>query len=191
MKKNNIVNFLFEAATLKRLQRTGWQILGENQESIAEHSFMVCVISYILAGKLKANSGKVVKMALFHDFSETRVGDIYKLADLYVKADVIKAAQDSFSNMGVNNELLSLFKEYEEEKTLEAKIVHDADTLSLCLELKLLIEHGNLHAKEWLAANVKALHLAEAKSLVLEIKNTDSQGWWKMERAKIHKSFRK
>lgn len=188
MKNKNLTNFLFEAATLKRLQRTGWQILGGgNKESIAEHSFMVCVISYVLSGRLKADSGKALKMALFHDFCETRVGDIYKLADLYLEADVIKAAKDSFSNLADDGELFTLFKEYEKEETLEAKIVHDADTIALILELKQLIENGNLNAYEWFDGNIKSLNLTLSKEMAEEIKKTNSQDWWKKERKTLHR----
>lgn len=184
-------DFLFEAATLKRLKRTGWQILGENEESIAEHSYMVGVISYLLAKEIGADAAKTVTMGLFHDLTETRVGDIYKLADKYVRADVMGAARDAFSSLKNPAQLLSLTVEYEEEKTLESKIVHDADTLALLLELKPLSEKGNIHAKEWLEANLDALRLPESKELALSIKNTDSQNWWKQERQEIHKSFKK
>ena len=118
-KSNNIINFLFEAATLKRLKRTGWQILGGNEESVAEHSFMAAVISYVLANQLKADTEKVLLMALFHDLSETRTGDVYKLADLYVKTDEHKANKDALHGLPNSNELIMMIKEYEKEKTLE------------------------------------------------------------------------
>ncbi len=192
MKNKNLANFLFEAAALIRLQRTGWQILGGgNKESVADHSYMVSVISFVLARQTKADIGKVLVMSLFHDFTESRMGDIYKLADLYVTADVTKAAGDAFSALPDEKELISVTREYEQRKTLEAKIVHDADTIALCIELKQLIEHGNLHAREWFEANVEGLTLKEAKELVMQIKKSDSQDWWKKEREKIHKSFLK
>ncbi len=191
MKNQKLVDFLFEAATLKRLRRTGWQILGENKESIAEHSFMVTVISLVLAENLKVNKEKVLTMALLHDFSETRTGDVYKLADLYVKVDEIKAAKDSFSNLPNSGKMMRLIEDYEEEKTLEAKIVHDADILALVIELKQLVEKGNYQAKEWLEANLEALNLPQAKKLGEKIKESDSQEWWRREREKIHKSFKK
>jgi putative hydrolases of HD superfamily len=186
-----IINFLFEAAALKRLKRTGWQILGENEESVAAHSYMVAVISYALAYEVGAKIQKVLTMALFHDFTESRMGDIYKLADGYVKGDVIKAANDAFAKVSFNKDLIILTKEYEDENTLEARIVHDADTLALCLELKQLIERGNIHAKVWFTANKDALRLDISKKIISEIENTDSQAWWVKEREKIHRGFKK
>ena len=186
------VKFLFEAATLKRLQRTGWQILGGgNQESIAEHSYMVCVISIVRAQNLKVNLEKILTMALFHDLSETRIGDIYKLADLYVKTDEKKARRDVFSNLNDDKKTLSILDEYDKKLSLESKLVHDADTLALILELKQMIENGNLNAQEWLQANINCLKLKKSKELVREIETTNSQDWWRKERKEIHKSFRK
>ena len=119
MKLSSIVNFLFEAAALKRLQRTGWQILGDNQESIAEHTFMVCVISFVLAVKLKADLEKVLIIALFHDFEEARTGDVYKLADLYTQVDKKKAITDAFSKLPQSAKISKLIAEYEHKKTLD------------------------------------------------------------------------
>jgi len=189
MKKNNFANFLFEAATLKRLQRTGWQILGENRESIAEHSYMVAVVSFTLAVKTKADLEKILLMALFHDFVETRTGDIYKLSDLYVKADEKKAVLDVFSGLPFGGRIIGLVEEYRKNKTLESKIIHDADTLALCIELKQLIENGYQKAKEWYNANLEKLELLESKKLAKEINTSNSQDWWKKERDKIHSDF--
>ncbi|OGG20339.1 hypothetical protein A3D03_02190 [Candidatus Gottesmanbacteria bacterium RIFCSPHIGHO2_02_FULL_40_13] len=182
------VKFLFEAATLKRLQRTGWQILGGgNQESIAEHSYMVCVISIVLAQNLKVNLEKILTMALFHDLSETRIGDIYKLADLYVKTDEKKARRDVFSNLNDDKKTLSILDEYDKKLSLESKLVHDADTLALILELKQMIENGNLNAQEWLSANINCLKLKKSKELAREMETTNSQDWWRKERKTLHR----
>lgn len=188
--KNNLANFLFEAATLKRLQRTGWQILGGNRESIAEHSFMVAVIGYVLAGQLKADLGKVLLMALFHDFAESRTGDVYKLSDLYVQVDESKAIADAFGGLFFRDELVKATSEYEKRQTLESKIVHDADVLALCVELKQLLENGYQNAKEWYNANLENLKLSESRHLGKELSRTNSQDWWKKEREKIHKSYK-
>ena len=187
IKSNNFINFLFEAATLKRLKRTGWQILGVNEESVAEHSFMVAVISYILANQLKADEKKVLLMALFHDLSETRTGDIYKLADLYVKTDDNKAIKDILNGLPNSKGLIKTINEYEKEETQESKIVHDADTLALCIELKQLMENGNVHAEEWFEANIESLRLDISRQLANQLKKSDSQDWWKKEREILHK----
>ncbi|OGG03965.1 hypothetical protein A2W14_05890 [Candidatus Gottesmanbacteria bacterium RBG_16_37_8] len=189
--KTNPSDFLFEAAALKRLKRTGWQILGENQESIAEHTFMVVVISYVLAKKFKVNLEKILIMALFHDFEEGRTGDVYKLADLYTKTDKKKALRDVFSHLEKPKSIIDILKDYHQANTLAAKIVKDADTLALCIELKQLVEKGNIHAKEWLTANLDSLKTSEGKKLGSDLVKTDSQNWWKKERKILHNRLKK
>ncbi len=190
-KIKSLIDFLFEASVLKRLERTGWQILGANKESVAEHSFMVVIIAYILAKELDVNLEKILLMALFHDFSENRTGDVYKLADLYVQVDEKKAINDAFSSLNFGDDIIRLIAEYHKGKTIEAKIVHDADSLALCLELKQLIEQGNTNAKEWFDANLERLKLKCAQKIGQEVKSTNSQNWWKKERKIIHKSYNK
>lgn len=152
---------------------------------------MVTVISFVLASQTSADLEKVLLMALFHDASEARTGDVYKLADKYVKVDVAKATKDAFMGIPETRRIILLIKEYEEEKTLEAKIVHDADTLALCLELKQLMENGNIAAREWFEANIGSLRLKESMEIARKIKNTSSQDWWKKERADLHKLMNK
>ena len=189
--KFSLVNFLFEAATLKRLKRTGWQILGDNQESIAEHTYMVCIIGFVLASKLKADIEKTLLIALFHDFEETRTGDVYRLADFYTTTDKNKAVADAFSTLSHSAKIAELLEDYEKKNSLEAKIVKDADTLSLCIELKQLIEKGNTNAKDWLDANIEALKLSEAKKIGRELTESNSQDWWKKERIKLRLIMKK
>ena len=43
-----ITNLVYEAAVVKRMQRTGWQILGDNEEGVGEHTFMTAVIASIV-----------------------------------------------------------------------------------------------------------------------------------------------
>lgn len=191
-KAQHVINFFYEASALKRLQRTGWQILGGNGESVAEHSYMVTVISLALSENLTVDTEKLLLMALFHDFCESRTGDVYKLADFYTKVDEEKAVIDSFGPLGnLGNKLINIIKEYDDRKLLESLIVHDADTLALCLELKQMLEKGHENARQWYNANLDKLKLDNSKILAKEMSKTNSQDWWKKEREKIHKSFGK
>ena len=73
----DILNFLFEAGRLKRVPRTGWQLVGvADCESVADHTSRVAIIGYILALMEGVDPGTVVLMCLLHDFPESRLGDI-------------------------------------------------------------------------------------------------------------------
>ena len=188
--KNPLANFLFETQVLKRLRRTGWQILGVEDESISEHLYLTTVIAFILAKQLHVNMEKALVMSLFHDTHETRVGDVDKIALGYIKRDISKANKDIFQHLPFGGEVLSILGEYEKKKSLEARLVYEANVIALIIQLKTFVDRGNPHAKEWLTANKERVKLKESKMLVEEIMNTDSQDFWKDIRNKLHTKFK-
>ena len=187
MKK--ITNLVYEAAVVKRMQRTGWQILGDNAEGVGEHTFMTSVIAYFLAKQIKANMETVLTMAVFHDFHEARTGDLDKIATFYMTRDQDKANRDIFA--GIDDGLLQLLDEFEKKESLEARIVYEANVIAFLVELKLLEEKGNTHAREWLDGNITLLRLPEAIALARDLVATDSHDWWKNLRTTLYEEFLK
>ncbi|MDP1722436.1 MAG: HD domain-containing protein [Candidatus Gottesmanbacteria bacterium] len=198
MRINKITNLVYEAAVVKRMQRTGWQILGDNEEGVGEHTFMTSVIAYFLAKEISGtrpgleagvNMETVLVMSVFHDFHEARTGDLDKIATFYMTRDQDKANRDIFA--GIDDELLTTLNTYEEKETLEAKIVYEANVIAFLVELKLLEEKGNTHAREWLDGNLTRLRLPEAIELAKDLASSDSHDWWKNLRATLHEEFLK
>lgn len=198
VKINSVTNLVYEAAVVKRMQRTGWQILGDNQEGVGEHTFMTAVIAYFLAKAVsgtrpgleaRLNMETILAMAVFHDFHEARTGDLDKIASFYMTRDQEKANRDIFKS--IDDELLAILEEYEKKESLEARIVYEANIVAFLVELKLLEEKGNTHAKEWLDGNLTRLRLPEAVALAKDVANTDSHDWWKNLRATLHEEFSK
>lgn len=174
-----LVNFLFEAGMLKKTPRTGYQFLGSGKESVADHCFRTAIIGYILSlNHDKLDSFKVVLMCLFHDIAESRTGDRNYLNKRYVKVDEELAIKDLTKNIPFGSEIISLVKEFNTARTMEAKIARDADQIDLILELKAQLDLGNRYAKEWLKYSIERLKTEEGKKLAEEILRTDSTDWW-------------
>ena len=175
----NSANFLFEIGILKKTPRSGFQFLGTGNESVAEHSFRVAVIAYLLAkNEPKADMQKVVLMSLFHDFHEARTGDHNYVNKRYVTVDEDRAVNDLARKLPFGQEIISLIDEFNSRETLEAQLSHDADQLDFILELKRQQDLGNISAAEWLKYSVKRLITDYAKTLADEICSTDSSDWW-------------
>jgi len=175
----NIVNFLFEIGILKKTPRSGYQFLGTGNESVAEHSFRVAVIAYLLAkNEPKADIQKVVLMTLFHDFHEARTGDHNYVNKRYVTVNENKAVNDLARKLPFGQDIVSLIDEFNSRETLEAKLSQDADQLDFILELKRQQDLGNKSAAEWLKYSAKRLITDFAKKLADEIVTTDSSDWW-------------
>jgi len=175
----NIVNFLFEVGILKKTPRSGYQFLGTGNESVAEHSFRVAIIGYLLAkNEPKADIQKVVLMSLFHDFHEARTGDHNYVNKRYVTVNEDKAVNDLAQKLPFGQDIVSLIDEFNSRETLEAKLSQDADQLDFILELKRQQDLGNISAAEWLKYSAKRLITDFAKTLADEIVTTDSSDWW-------------
>ncbi len=137
-----MLELFLELGNLKRLPRTGWLLRGiPNPESVAEHSYRVALITMFLADELKARGVEIdveraLKIALLHDVGEARITDIPMPAQKYFdKAEgEVKALQDMLKVTGREKEYLSLFREYEEELTLEGKLVEFADRFEMLLQ---------------------------------------------------------
>jgi putative hydrolases of HD superfamily len=173
------VNFLFEIGMLKKIPRSGFQFLGTGGESVAEHSFRVAVIAYVLAkNEPKADMERVVLMSLFHDFHEARTGDHNYVNKKYVSINEEGAIDDLAGKLPFGKEIVSLISEFNSQETIEAKLSRDADQIDFILELKRQKDLGNQSAAEWLRYSVKRLVTDFAKKMADEIISTDSSDWW-------------
>lgn len=175
----DVVNFLFEAGMLKKTPRTGFQFLGSGSESVAEHTLKTIFIGYTLCRfEDEIDELKVLKMCLMHDLSEARTGDMNYVYKKYVTVDEEKAISELTETLPFGDDMKSTIDEFNEEKTREALIAHDADQLSLIFQLKECEDLGNKYSKEWIAFAVKRLHTDTASKMAATIVKTDSSGWW-------------
>lgn len=175
-----IIHFLFEAGMLKKTPRTGYQFLGSGEESVAEHTFRVTCIGYVLArlAQQPVDEMRLLKMCLFHDLPEARTGDHNYVNKKYVSIDEEKAIRDMTDPLPFGDEMADLIREFNGQETLEAKYASDADQLDFLLQLKESGDLGNRYAEDWIRAVFKRLQTEEAKGLAKEIVVTDSNAWW-------------
>jgi putative hydrolase of HD superfamily len=175
----DLINFLFEVGMLKKTPRTGYQFLGSGKESVAEHTFRMTIIGYLLSlQEPQADSMKTTLMCLFHDLHEARTGDLNYVNKRYVQIDEDKAIQDLAKGLPFSDQIVSLTREFTEGKSVEARISRDADQLDLILSLKEQKDLGNTYAREWLHYALKRLQTEAARSMAQEILETDSTEWW-------------
>jgi putative hydrolase of HD superfamily len=179
-----MLNTLIELQRLKRLDRTGWTLRGQpnGTESVASHSFGVCVTAMMLADEAKARGlevdcERVLRMALLHDWAETRVGDMPKTATNYFGAHVRKTAEtdafaDIVSGLGAGEaQYKSLYHDYEQRESLEARLVKAADVIDLLIQALALERAGAKGLDEfWQVAKEPDFKLpAGAREVVSEL----------------------
>ena len=156
---------------LKNLKRAGWQLKDvPDPESVAEHSFSVSLLVLMLAERLKLDSGKCTRMALVHDLAEAAVGDITPHDDISLeeKAGREKKAVDGIAR-STNIGLMGLWKEFEENKSKEANLVHDMDKIEMLLQALDYEKRYDKDLGEFFEYVKPRLVLADSKKMFAEI----------------------
>jgi len=138
-----IVEFLQRAGKLKRVRRTGWlSWVGiENPESVADHSYRSALIAMCIADLKEMNAEKLMRMLLLHDVHEAIIGDYdyfakkqigeheVKKRELEAIRKILEVLPEKFKQ-----KYFSLWIEFEEQKTLEAKIARQIDQLEMIFQ---------------------------------------------------------
>ena len=138
-----ISDFFFQIAGLKKLPRSGWKIkLGlTDSESVAEHSYMMSVMAMVLTDLKNLNSEKVIKMSILHDWAESKIGDFMpdeigydKKSELenYAMVEILESLPEQ-----IKTQYESLWNEFLERNTSEARLVHELDKLEMALQAKI------------------------------------------------------
>lgn len=187
-KNKQIVNFLFEVGTMRKLPRIHQQVLlsQDLSDNIATHSYRVSLIAWFLAKMEKVDPYKTMMMAFLHDVKEVRSGDHNYIHKKYVKIFEEEITKDQFSHLPYLD-LFNFVEEFEERKSKEATIAKDADLLDQMLLLKEYVHQGNHEAEIWLSGKgndnkintqYQGLKTESAKKLGREILEGKVSKWW-------------
>ena len=179
--KTALVNFLQEYGMLAHLPRSGFAFLGTGDQSVADHTCRMLAIALVLAKLVKepVDELKLLKLCLFHDLPESRIGDHNYVQKRYVSADMDKVLKDIHEASPLGPNIVEMIEEFEEQKTLEARLARDADHLELLLVLKRELDTGNPQAADWFEVSQKRLKSPEAQELARQIRATPYDAWWR------------
>lgn len=153
MKTSNLttlIKFFLRVQWTKELPRQGFVTLGfkrNEADSVAAHSFATSILAYELAvlhnkekNKPRVDENKVLKMALFHDLAETIVGDVGSFVK-YLEKGKFRDIEDKGMEILVEDlvnrkEILDLYQEYSQRKTLEARFAKAADHIDAIAQIQ-------------------------------------------------------
>ena len=175
----HIANLLFEANILKKIPRSGYHFLGVGKESVAEHSFSVSFIAFVMAQmEPDVDALRLIAMCLVHDLPEAKTGDLNYVQKKYVAADENKAMNEITRELPFGTTLSDLIVEFNARESMESKLAHDADQLALILDLKTLSDIGYEPPKKWLPYALKRLKTKTGQNLAESIMKTEWDAWW-------------
>ncbi len=173
-----IVDLFFEAGMLRRTPRSGYIFLGSGSEDVAQHSFRVAFMCFVLARMAGAAPSRGPTPGPCHALHEARPSDLNYMNQRNAEVDQLRAQRDAAAGTGVEEDITGLFEEFEARETPEARLAKDADQLDLLFNLKVELDGGNAFAREWIDAALGRLRTPEARAVADEMLETDHNRWW-------------
>lgn len=136
----DLSTFFDAAIRLKYVDRAGWKAKAgvRDPESVADHTYAMCVIGMAMSDIMKLDTEKVLKMTILHDLGESIVGD-YMPGQVSAKrklAEENDAIKKIISRLPAKTraEYAKIWREYQAGKTKEAQLVRRIDKFELALQ---------------------------------------------------------
>ena len=147
MKARELLEALQIAERLKDATRHCYTKNGRH-ESVAEHSWMMTLMAYFMKDEFpEVDMDKVIRMCIIHDLGECFTGDI----PTFDKTKVHEENEEKLLYSWVRtlpenyaNEMIALYEEMAERKTIESKIYKALDGLEA------LIQHNISDLSTWI-----------------------------------------
>ncbi|MBB5172501.1 HD domain-containing protein [Texcoconibacillus texcoconensis] len=136
---NNLISFIKDIEKMKEQTRTAWTSSG-TQETVAEHSWRLAMFLLALEEDIADfDMNKTIKMALVHDLGEVYEGDTSAKFEIDHED---KFAREEKAMLHLTEQLpketkqrfLSLWYEYQEGETNEAKLVKALDKIETIIQ---------------------------------------------------------
>ena len=117
---NRDIEFFYEIGQLRLIKRMWRRFFQSETANIAEHTLRVIWISLAIAKNEKVkDEEKIIKMALVHDITESRTGDVDYISRQYSEMKEELAIKDILNATVLEKDFLNVWKEYEQRKSLE------------------------------------------------------------------------
>ena len=141
MRRNeSLLDLFLELQILDRVPRSGYVLRGvHDPESVTEHSWHVLFLVWTLGARIEEiDLTRAVEIALIHDLAELRVGDLPRTASQYFPEGAKNTAEMAAMRdvlAPLPERALDLYREYQDGKTPEARLVKACDKLQLMLKV--------------------------------------------------------
>lgn len=166
------MNFIMEVDKLKTITRQNYITNGVRKETDAEHSWHLALMAYLLSehANEEVDVLKTMAMVLIHDIVEIDAGDTYafdKAAGIDKEEREKKAAERLFHILPPDqcDKFLSLWEEFEECKTNEAKFANALD------KIQPVLLHKLSDGKSWREHNVTLSQIKKRNEKTMEGSN--------------------
>ena len=164
------IAFVRELDKLKRVQRQTWLTDKSRKENTAEHSWHIAVMALVLAEYAPGDDldiGRVMQMLLIHDIVEIDAGDTfcYDPDAVARQADHEKEAAERLFGLLPPDQAAhfrSLWEEFEDRQTPEARLAHSLD------RLQPILNNYYTDGKSWRANGITRRQVRDRNRILAE-----------------------
>ena len=162
------IAFVRELDKLKQVQRQTWLTDKRRKENAAEHSWHIAVMALVLSEYAPGddlNVGRVMQMLLIHDIVEIDAGDTFCYDRAAVARQTDKeeeAAERLFGLLPPDQaaHFRSLWEEFEDRQTPEARLAHSLD------RLQPILNNYHTEGKSWRANGITRRQVRDRNHIV-------------------------
>lgn len=176
----DLTTFLDIANRLKEVRRAGWVRSGvTDAESVADHTWGVTLMALLLAPP-ELNRERLLAMATVHDLAEAVVGDItpHDAIAAGEKRNRENAAMEKLADAAGAPELVTLWDEYDQSNTPEARFIHELDALEMATQAISYQWAGHLKpaaVRQFLASASSRIHSPQLRKLFDGLASSDAR----------------
>ncbi|MFO0907513.1 MAG: HD domain-containing protein [Isosphaeraceae bacterium] len=167
-----LISALAQVGELKSLRRAGWLRAGVPEpESVAAHSFRAILLAFLLAPDLGVDPDRLCRLLLVHDLAESdpAVGDITPHCGIS-RDEKRRLENDAMirlcRTLPRGDEILALWKEYDEGSTLEAALAHQIDALDMGLQAREYQQRTGLDLDEFVHSALQRISHPALRALL-------------------------
>ena len=137
-KITDILTFLKRSKSLESAKRYG-SSLSAAQNTVAEHSWRLGIMALVIGTecKVRVDTNHALTLSLIHDLAEAKTGDIDAYDQILAGKPLVEnkaaleesAVREMTDDLPFGDWIYSLWKEYEDQETVEAKFVKALDRI--------------------------------------------------------------
>lgn len=140
-KIQKLIKLLTRAGVLKNVPRTGWVLKGvKDAESVADHTWRMSLLVSLLTPR-NLDRLKLLEMCVIHDLGEIDVGDtVWEKGKKVIGSQPskrraeLKVMKNIFGTYPDGKKYIKLLKEFNENKTPEARFLKKLDKFEMALQ---------------------------------------------------------
>ncbi len=177
-----LIHFLAEVGKLKSLKRTGWILRRvKKPESVAQHTFQMTIMSWLLGQVKGLDTDRIVKIALVHDLCEVYAGDQTPYDPILVAdKEVVRKLLEKAPRVPRAQRMEWLFKKREKEWKAIVEITSNLPKIlqKEIISLWLDCEEGLTKEGRFVSQVDKLVNLFQAIEYWKKDNKFPIEGWW-------------